>query len=80
MTLSIAEFETLLDTHGPWLNRWPEALSLSARVLLAESEEARRVLSAAHAVDAALASPDTRTPAGLADRIVDRALGKRDTD
>ena len=78
--VSIAEFEAALDTHGPDLSRWPDALRMDADALLAASGEARQLLEAARAVEIALRSPSPRAPQGLADRIVGRALGKRDPD
>jgi len=78
--ISIAEFEAALDAHGPDLSRWPDMLRREAETLLATSEDARQALAAAQVVEAGLRASTPKAPASLADRIVDRALGKRRTD
>ncbi|RYH13869.1 MAG: hypothetical protein EON57_01325 [Alphaproteobacteria bacterium] len=78
--ISIADFEATLDAHGPDLERWPMPVRAHAVTLLATSPEARQLLSAASAVDVALRDQTGKAPEGLADRIVGRALGKRDPD
>jgi len=78
--ITIAEFEAALDAYGPDLDRWPMPVRAHAATLLTASEVARQLLAAAQTVDAVLKAPDTKAPKGLADRIIDQALGKRRPD
>ncbi len=80
MAISIADFESAIDAYGPDLDGWPMPVRAHAATLLASSAEARQLLAAAKAVDAALSGPETKAPAGLADRIIGKALGKREPD
>jgi hypothetical protein len=73
--LSIAEFESALDTYGGELRNWPAHLRADAALLLTSSITARGLFEAARAVEEALAAPAAPAPSGLADRIVDKALG-----
>lgn len=78
--ISIVDFEAALDTFGPDLDRWPMPVRAHAATLLAASQEARQLLAAAKAVDAALRDQPGKAPEGLTDRIIGKALGKRDPD
>jgi hypothetical protein len=72
--MDIAEFEDLLDRLGDDVSRWPESQRRAAEALVAESAEARALLAEAAMLRGALSSRPVRAPAGLADRIVARAV------
>lgn len=70
------ELEQALDRWGTDLDQWPEGEADRVRPLLAEDEEARRLLQSARAVDDFLAGLRPHTPPDyLAGRIVARAAG-----
>ena len=52
--MELSRFETLLDSHGPLLERWPEADRSAARALLDASEEAQALLAEGEALHAGL--------------------------
>jgi hypothetical protein len=73
--MDIAEFEELLDRLGEDVSRWPAPSRDAARVLLRRSTEARDLVARAQDMRRALAPPAAiRAPAGLAGRIVARAM------
>jgi hypothetical protein len=74
--MNIVEFEDLLDRLGDDLATWPLDLQSEARVLLAQSAEAKDLLREARAMRGFLARPPVRAPAGLANRIVTQATAK----
>lgn len=76
--LTVAEFKDALDRLGETLADWPDELRTAAAFLLNSSDEAARLLSDAQAVRAALKPAAVKAPAGLADRILAKALGQTD--
>jgi len=72
--MDLAEFEDLVDRLGEDISAWPEPARTDARSLLAQSQEAREVLAAAHDMRVGLGRDQTvRAPAGLVDRIMHQA-------
>lgn len=70
------QFEELLLLHGADLRRWPTGLGEAAQARIASDEEARRLLDAARAADAAVLAASHVAPSGdLAARIVAAATG-----
>ena len=53
-TMTIAEFERLLDIYGSDRTRWPVEARASAGHLVARDRAARRLLAEAEALDRAL--------------------------
>lgn len=53
--MRLTDFAAALDRHGPRMARWPGAERGAAERLLADSAEARAMLSAAASVDQAVA-------------------------
>ncbi|UZE49964.1 hypothetical protein ONR75_04065 [Rhodopseudomonas sp. P2A-2r] len=74
-----AEFEDLLGRLGDDLAQWPAPQQDAAAILLRSSEKARTALAEARRLRAALQSAPVRAPAGLLDRIVQKAR-QSDTD
>lgn len=73
--MNLDEFEEALDEHGPDVEDWPASLRDAARLLLDQSAEARQLLDDELRLAAAFAmQPAPKAPAGLADRIVLRAM------
>lgn len=80
-TMNIKEFEDLVDLHGEDLSRWPQALRAPAMSLLERSGDARKIVDRAKRLRALLnAAPQIHAPAGLADRIVARAVASAEAD
>jgi hypothetical protein len=74
-TMTLTEFEHLLDVHGADRTRWPLAARASAAALVDSDRTARRLLAEAEALDSVLAQAGTRAPddpalSALADRIM----------
>jgi hypothetical protein len=72
-SLSIEDFQDLLDRLGGDTNAWPHPIRDYAENLLAQSLEARTLLAEACAVHAGL-KETVKAPSGLADRIIKTAL------
>lgn len=60
--LSLARFEQLVESYGGDIDRFPLRERAAAKALVLRSPEARRVLDAARALDALLASARERVP------------------
>jgi hypothetical protein len=71
--MNVVEFEDLLDRLGDDLSTWPLDRQNEARVLLAQSAEAKELLREARAMRGLLARPPVSAPAGLANRIMTQA-------
>jgi hypothetical protein len=72
-TMTIAEFERLLDVYGSDRTRWPVEARAGAGQLVARDRAARRLLAEAEALDRALERaplPSLAKEAELAERIV----------
>jgi hypothetical protein len=72
-TMTIAEFERLLDVYGSDRTRWPVEARASAGQLVARDRAARRLLAEAEALDRALERaplPTLAQEAAMAERIV----------
>ena len=72
-TMTIAEFERLLDVYGRDRIRWPVEARACAGQLVARDRTARRLLAEAEALDRALERaplPSLAKEAALADRIL----------
>jgi len=72
-TMTIAEFERLLDVYGSDRTRWPVEARASAGHLVARDRAARRLLAEAEALDRALERaplPTLAQEAAIAERIV----------
>jgi hypothetical protein len=72
-TMTIAEFERLLDVYGSDRARWPVEARAGAGQLVARDKAARRLLAEAEALDRALETaplPTLAKEAALADRII----------
>ena len=77
-TMTIAEFERLLDVYGSDRTRWPVEERASAGHLVARDRSARRLLAEAEALDRALERaplPTLAQEAAIVERIV--AAAKR---
>lgn len=75
--MNLDEFEEALDEHGPDVEDWPANLRDAARLLLDQSSAARDLLHDELRLAAAFAmQPVPKAPAGLADRIVLRAMAE----
>lgn len=75
-TMTIAEFEHLLDIYGSDRTRWPVEARASAGHLVARDRAARRLLAEAEALDRALERaplPTLAQEAAIAERIVGAA-------
>jgi hypothetical protein len=75
-TMTIAEFERLLDVYGSDRTRWPAEARASAGHLVARDRAARRLLAEAEALDRALERaplPTLAQEAAIAERIVNAA-------
>ena len=69
--MEIAEFETLLASHGADPGRWPGQKAEEARALLETSEEAQAALTEARELDQLLdVVPADRLPAELTARVL----------
>ena len=68
--LSLERFEALVESYGGDIDRFPTRERTAARALVLRSREARRMLDAARALDAVLAS----TRDGLPSAELERAL------
>jgi|SRR4051812_9452880 hypothetical protein len=71
--MDVPEFEDLLGRLGEDLSTWPAPQRAEAEALLLASEPARRAFAEAKALRIALRAPATKAPAGLLDRIMQRA-------
>jgi len=69
-TITLEEFSDLLDRLGDVLADWPADYRVPAEGLLAQSEEARRLLAEAAELGNALRSSQPKAPSGLVDRIL----------
>lgn len=72
-TMTLPDFERLLDVYGADRTRWPLTARASAAARLAADAGARKLLAEAEALDAVLlhtAEPDKTDVAALAERIV----------
>ncbi len=72
-TMTMAEFERLLDVYGSDRTRWPAEARAGAGQLVARDRAARRLLAEAEALDRALDRaplPSLAREAALAERIV----------
>jgi hypothetical protein len=76
-SMTLAEFQDLLDRQGEDLSLWSAPQQQAAALLLESSEQARAARDEARQLRQALAAPPVRAPAGLTDRIMQRI---RDTD
>jgi hypothetical protein len=75
-TMTIAEFERLLDVYGSDRTRWPVEARASAGHLVARDRAARRLLAEAEALDRTLERaplPTLAQEAAIAERIVSAA-------
>lgn len=72
--MDVTVFEDCLDRFGADVSRWPDAQRNAGEALLKVSSEARDLLKEAVVLQEALAGPNIRAPAGLADRIVLQAV------
>src|SRR5712671_4438213 len=75
-TMTIADFERLLDVYGSDRTRWPVEARASAGQLVARDKAARRLLAEAEALDRTLERaplPSLAGEAALADRILTAA-------
>jgi hypothetical protein len=75
-TMTIAEFERLLDIYGSDRTRWPVEARASAGHLVGRDRAARRLLAEAEALDRALERaplPTLAQEAAIAERIVGAA-------
>ena len=76
-TMTLADFERLLDVYGADRTRWPLAARASAATRVAADAKARTLLAEAEALDAVLLrapEPGGSDVSALADRIVAAAL------
>lgn len=71
--MDLAEFEDLLGRLGEDLARWPAPQQDAAALLLRSSEPARAALAEARRLREALRADPVRAPAGLLDRIMQKA-------
>src|SRR6185503_20683721 len=72
-TMTIADFERLLDVYGSDRTRWPVEARASAGQLVARDRAARRLLAEAEALDRALERaplPTLAQETAMAERIV----------
>src|SRR5438046_2498673 len=72
-SMTLADFERLLDVYGGDRTRWPAEARAAAAQLVARDGKARRLLAEAEALDRVLERaplPALATEAALADRIV----------
>lgn len=69
-TITLEEFSDLLDRLGDGLADWPVDQRLPAESLLAQSSEARLLLSQAVALGESLRAASPKAPPGLVDRIL----------
>ncbi|SHM37825.1 hypothetical protein [Roseibium suaedae] len=76
--MSLEIFEDHLDRFGGTVGSWPERIRQHAETLLSTSEEARELLAEVNTMETYItrAAP-LRAPAGLADRIANRAFQQR---
>ncbi|MCL2452217.1 MAG: hypothetical protein FWD08_00970 [Alphaproteobacteria bacterium] len=63
--LTLERFTMLADSYGADLGRWPESLRDQAELLLANSSQAREILSEAGKLDEAMARASLREGAAL---------------
>ena len=76
--MKIEEFEDYVDRFGEDVSSWPSPQREGGRALLATSAAAQGVVSQAKLLRAAMSSAaPIRAPAGLADRIVAKAVADR---
>ena len=76
MTMDIGRFEQIIDAYGADPRRWPDAERQGAGALLAASEEARRIVAGAAALDALLDSAAGPVPSEVLAARVLRAAPK----
>ncbi len=75
--MTLYEFEDLLDTLGPELDRWPTDLRMAAEALLSTDPAARQALDAARMVAATLAElPGERASDALRRAVLDIPLAR----
>ncbi|MBV8650435.1 MAG: hypothetical protein JO255_03140 [Alphaproteobacteria bacterium] len=72
--MSLEEFQDLVDRHGEAPESWPERQRENARLLLAASAEARRILAETARLRSGAGGSTIKAPPGLAERIVATAL------
>ena len=72
-TDAVAELQDLLDRLGTDLSRWPEAERERAEQIVAASPEARQRLDDARALWDPTRITPVKAPAGLKERILDKA-------
>jgi len=73
--MAIEKFDELLDLHGPDVEAWPASEQGAARELLKMCNDARTRLDEEKALSSMLAArPVRKAPAGLADKIVKKAV------
>ena len=73
MSMTLAEFEQLLDIYGADRTRWPAEARAAAAQLVAKDEDAQRLLAETEALDRVLENapvPALAAEAALAERIV----------
>ena len=78
LAMSLDEFQDILDRCGDRAEDWPADRRSLAQTLLAQSAAARERLAQAQAMRHQFQDEAVTAPAGLADRILDKALGKDD--
>ena len=71
--MDVAEFEDLLGRLGDELASWPAPQQDEAAILLLSSEPARAALAEARRLREALQAAPVRAPAGLLERILQKA-------
>ena len=77
--LTLDRLESLFDSYGGDLSRWPERLAEEAHTMIGNSSEARRLHAEAQALDRLLAkasAPDQAQLDRLAERIMAVAAGE----
>jgi hypothetical protein len=71
--LTLDRLESLFDSYGGDLSRWPERLADEAHTMIGSSSEARRLHAEARALDRLLAKASAPDPAQL-DRLAERIM------
>ena len=72
-SISVEQFQELLDRLGEDLSAWPEELRNQALELLSTSEDARKRLAEAKATADELRATSPKAPKGLVNRILRKA-------
>ena len=76
LPMSLDEFQDIIDRFGESAGDWPADRRTAAQALLAQSADARDRLAQAQALRHQFQDGAVTAPAGLADRILAKALGK----